>query len=72
MPLTGVLAGPIVGLKYETRSCRGLTNERGEFAYEDGERVAFLLGGNAIGNVTAAPACTWPRSSRAQTGSCTS
>lgn len=55
MPLTGVLAGPIVGLKYETPSCRGLTNERGEFAYEDGERVAFLLGGNAIGNVTAAP-----------------
>lgn len=33
----------------------GLTNERGEFRYEDGERIAFLLGGNAIGNVTAGP-----------------
>jgi len=55
MALTGVLAGPISGLKYQTPTFRGLTNERGEFRYEDGERIAFLLGGNAIGNVTAGP-----------------
>ncbi|MCX4682027.1 CocE/NonD family hydrolase [Streptomyces sp. NBC_01433] len=55
MTLTGVLAGPIAGLKYETPTRRGLTNERGEFHYEEGERVAFLLGNTAIGNVPAAP-----------------
>ncbi|GAA1964262.1 CocE/NonD family hydrolase [Microbacterium deminutum] len=55
MALTGILAGPIAGLKYETPTHRGLTNERGEFEYEEGERIAFLLGGNSIGNVTAAP-----------------
>ncbi|MCM2410772.1 CocE/NonD family hydrolase [Streptomyces sp. RKAG290] len=55
MTLTGVMAGPIAGLKYETPTRRGLTNERGEFHYEEGERVAFLLGGTAIGNVPAAP-----------------
>lgn len=55
MTLTGVMAGPISGLKYETPTHRGLTNERGEFDYEDGERVAFLLGTNAIGYVTGAP-----------------
>jgi predicted acyl esterase len=55
MTLTGVMAGPISGLKYETPTHRGLTNERGEFEYEQGERVAFLLGTNAIGYATAAP-----------------
>ncbi len=55
MTLTGVMAGPISGLKYETPTHCGLTNDRGEFDYEDGERVAFLLGTNAIGYVTAAP-----------------
>lgn len=55
MTLTGILAGPIAGLKYETPTCRGFTNERGEFRYEAGERVAFLLGNVAVGNVPAAP-----------------
>jgi uncharacterized protein len=55
MTLTGVMAGPIAGLKYETPTHRGLTNERGEFSYENGERVAFLVGNTAIGNVTARP-----------------
>ena len=58
MALTGVMAGPISGLRYETPTHRGLTNERGEFEYEEGERVAFLLGENSIGNVTAAPRVT--------------
>ncbi|OON72173.1 CocE/NonD family hydrolase [Streptomyces tsukubensis] len=55
MTLTGVLAGPIAGLKYETPTHRGLTNERGEFPYENGERVAFLVGDTSIGHVRAAP-----------------
>jgi uncharacterized protein len=55
MTLTGVMAGPISGLKYETPTHRGLTRQGGEFDYEEGERVAFLLGTNAIGYVTAAP-----------------
>lgn len=58
MARTGVMAGPIAGLKYETPTYSGLTNERGEFHYEEGERVAFLVGGNSIGNVTAAPRVT--------------
>ncbi|HEX4058164.1 MAG TPA: CocE/NonD family hydrolase [Galbitalea sp.] len=55
MTHTGILAGPVAGLKYETPTHSGLTNERGEFEYEDGERVAFLIGTNSIGNATAAP-----------------
>jgi predicted acyl esterase len=55
MALNGVLAGPIAGLKYKTPTHSGLTNERGEFEYEEGERMTFLLGGNALGYVTAAP-----------------
>jgi predicted acyl esterase len=55
MALTGIMAGPISGLKYETPTHRGLTGERGEFEYEDGERIAFLLGAVSIGNATAAP-----------------
>ena len=52
MTLTGAVAGPIAGLKYETPTHRGLTGPGGEFQYEEGERVAFLLGNTAIGNVT--------------------
>ena len=55
MTCTGLMAGPIAGLKYETPTHRGLTDEQGHFFYEEGERVAFLLGNNAIGNVTARP-----------------
>ncbi|GJF34877.1 peptidase S15 [Kitasatospora sp. NE20-6] len=55
MTLTGVLAGPVAGLKYETPTSCGLTNERGEFRYEDGERIAFLVGNTSIGHAPAAP-----------------
>ncbi len=58
MTKTGVMAGPIASLKYETPTHSGLTNERGEFQYEDGERVAFLVGNTAIGNVTGRPRVT--------------
>lgn len=36
MTHTGVLAGPISGLKYETPTHRGLTGKQGEFRYEEG------------------------------------
>ncbi|WP_375400863.1 CocE/NonD family hydrolase [uncultured Amnibacterium sp.] len=55
MTFTGRFAGPVVGLKYETPTHAGLTGEQGEFEYEQGERIAFLLGDVAIGNVTGRP-----------------
>ena len=47
--LTGVFAGPICGLRYKTPTHEGYTNERGEFAFRNGERVAFFIGEMAIG-----------------------
>jgi predicted acyl esterase len=55
MTHTGLLAGPISGLRYETPTHRGLTGPQGEFRYEDGERVAFLVGAVPIGNALARP-----------------
>jgi predicted acyl esterase len=55
MLFTGVFAGPIVGLRYQTPSCSGITNEKGEFHYRNGERVAFLVGNTAIGYANGAP-----------------
>ena len=54
MPLVGVFAGPIAGLKYQTPRCSGLTTEKGEFFYHKGERVVFLLGNTPIGSVIGA------------------
>lgn len=48
--LTGVFAGPVLGLKYETPTVRGVTNERGEFTYRSGEAVTFLIGRLALGS----------------------
>ena len=45
----GVMAGPICGLKYKSPTKTGKTNERGEFAYRDGEAVTFSVGGLVIG-----------------------
>ncbi len=58
MSLKGILAGPIVGLKYRTPRHSGVTNECGEFTYEPGERVAFLIGSQAIGSALGAPRLT--------------
>lgn len=55
MLLKGVFAGPLAGLRYQTPSCSGLTNEKGEFSYREGERVAFLVGGVAVGYALGAP-----------------
>ncbi len=51
---TGVLAGPIAGLKYETPTLAGITNERGEFRYRANETVTFLVGGIVLGAVAGA------------------
>ncbi len=53
--LTGVFAGPIAGLRYATPTCGGVTGAGGEFAYHDGERVAFLIGATPIGSAIGAP-----------------
>jgi uncharacterized protein len=52
---TGIFSGPIAGLKYQTPTASGLTNENGEFHYRQGERVAFLVGSTSIGSAVGAP-----------------
>lgn len=52
---TGVIAGPIRGLKYETPTMSGVTGERGDFEYRPGETVTFRIGGVVLGSITAAP-----------------
>jgi len=47
--LTGVFAGPVIGLKYQTPTLSGITNERGEFRYRVGEAVTFLVGRLVLG-----------------------
>jgi uncharacterized protein len=51
---TGVFAGPIVGLRYQTPTIDGVTNERGEFDYRKGESIVFLIGGIVLGSVEGA------------------
>jgi hypothetical protein len=53
--LTGVMAGPIRGLRYRTPTADGLTDERGAFCYRRGETVTFLVGGIVLGSVKGAP-----------------
>ncbi len=52
---TGVFAGPIRGLKYQTPTIAGVTNDRGEFQYRRGEAVTFLVGGLVLGAIEGAP-----------------
>jgi uncharacterized protein len=53
--LIGVIAGPVIGLKYQTPTKAGLTNERGEFSYRPGEAVTFLVGRVVLGTAKGAP-----------------
>ncbi|MBP0456442.1 CocE/NonD family hydrolase [Streptomyces montanisoli] len=53
--MTGVFAGPIRGLRYQTPTTNGFTNERGEFRYRKGEAVSFRVGGLVLGAVEGAP-----------------
>lgn len=52
--LIGVFAGPVIGLKYQTPTIAGLTNERGEFRYRTGEAVTFLVGRLVLGTAKGA------------------
>ena len=52
--MTGIFAGPVRGLRFESRSTRGVTGERGEFAYRAGEVVTFLVGGLVLGSIEGA------------------
>ena len=54
-PATGIFAGPVRGLRYQTPTERGLTNDCGEFSYRPGETVTFLIGGLVLGSVVGAP-----------------
>ncbi|MEE4545878.1 CocE/NonD family hydrolase [Streptomyces sp. V4-01] len=53
--LTGVFAGPVCGLRYQTPTTTGFTDERGGFRYRPGEAVTFLVGGLVLGTVEGAP-----------------
>ena len=53
--LTGVFGGPVTGLRYQTPTVEGLTDERGEFRYRAGETVSFLIGRLVLGAVLGAP-----------------
>ena len=55
---TGVFAGPVRGLRYETPTMSGFTDERGEFRYRAGETVTFLVGGLVLGAVDGMPRVT--------------
>src|SRR3990172_2258142 len=45
---TGVFAGPIIGLKYQTPTLSGVTNEKGQFQCRDRELVSFSIGSGFI------------------------
>ena len=51
----GVLhsAAPVAGVQYETDSHEGVTDEKGRFFYEPGERVSFYIGTTSLGEVDA-------------------
>lgn len=53
--LTGTVAGPIRGLRYETPTRTGVTGEHGEFEYGPGECVTFFIGGLVLGAIDGSP-----------------
>ena len=53
---TGVfIDAPVKGLEYSTPTQSGVTNDKGEFTYLDGEDVTFRIDGLEIGKVEGAP-----------------
>src|ERR1700712_2019926 len=46
---TGRFAGPVGGLRYETPTCSGVTDEHGLFEYADREVVVFSVGATVLG-----------------------
>ncbi|HEY0635509.1 MAG TPA: hypothetical protein VGE00_09005 [Gammaproteobacteria bacterium] len=58
-PLTGRLIIPLInGLGYRTPTQQGVTNSRGEFHYQPGERVTFYLGDIELPAASAGPTVT--------------
>ena len=51
---TGVIAGPIRGLRYRTPTTSGVTDQRGAFSYAPSESVTFFVGGLVLGSVDGA------------------
>ncbi len=49
MTHTGRFAGPVVGLRYETPTRSGVTDENGAFEYADREVVVFSVGATVLG-----------------------
>ena len=49
MTHTGRFAGPVVGLRYETPTRSGVTDENGTFEYADHEVVVFSVGATVLG-----------------------
>jgi putative CocE/NonD family hydrolase len=45
----GRFAGPVVGLRFETPTCAGVTDQDGTFRYADGEVVTFSVGAVILG-----------------------
>lgn len=52
---TGLFAGPVRGLRYETPTQSGVTDDRGSFSYRPGEAVTFAVGGLVLGSVDGGP-----------------
>lgn len=58
-PLTsGILEGPVTGLRYETGSESGITDENGTFSYRVGQRVRFYVGDILVGDARTAESLT--------------
>jgi len=51
---------PVAGLDYRTAKHQGLTGALGEFSYEPGESIQFLIGANALGVPVPAAAILTP------------
>ncbi len=45
----GRFAGPVVGLRFETPTCSGITDRDGTFEYRDGEVVTYAVGALLVG-----------------------
>ena len=48
-----MLAGPIIGMKYQTPTMSGVTNDKGEFQFLPGESITFSVGDIVLGSTKA-------------------
>ncbi len=52
---TGIFAGPVSGLRWQTPTRSGVTDERGAFQFCEGEAIAFRIGDVTLGAALAQP-----------------